>query len=65
VDTVKVLLLLQIFAQPEVKLVHYLVGITLQLFGAIIRELCHGRLRRIPVAWPVLIEIGGCSSEPP
>ena len=48
----------QVFAQSPVQFVHDLVGIALQLLGAVFRQLGYRGLRRVPVARAVLIEIG-------
>ena len=55
----------QIGAQPLVDLRHDRVGIALQLLGAVLGELGDGRLRRIPVARPILVEEGRCRAQPP
>ena len=55
----------QVGAQPLVQLLRHLVGIALELLGAVLGELGDGRLGGVPVARPVLVEVGGRRREPP
>ena len=65
VDAREVARLAQVGAQPLVQLLRHLVGIALELLGAVLGELGDGRLGRVPVARPVLIEVGRRRREPP
>jgi len=55
----------QVFAQSPVQFVHDLVGIALQLLGAVFRQLSYRGLRRVPVARAILIEISRRRREAP
>ena len=44
---------------------HHLVRVAFQLLGAVLGELGDRRLRGVPVARPVLIEVGGRCGQPP
>ena len=57
--------LAQVGAQPLVQLLRHLVGIALELLGAVLGELGDRRLRRVPEARPVLVEVGRRRGEPP
>lgn len=64
-DPAEVAGLTQVGTQALVELVHHLVGIASELFGAVFSELGDSRLCRVPVAWAVLVEIRGCARQPP
>ncbi len=55
----------QICSQAPVQLLGDLVGIALELLGAILGQLGHRGLGRVPVAWAVLIKEGGRAGQPP
>ena len=55
----------QVRAQALVQLLHHLVGVALQLLGAVLGQLGDRGLRRIPVARAILVEIGGRARQPP
>ena len=55
----------QVGAQPLVQLLRHLVGIALELLGAVLGELGHRRLSGVPEARPVLIEVGRRRRQPP
>ena len=40
-------------------------GSRFELLGAVLRQLRHGRLGRVPGTRPVLVEVGGGRGEPP
>ena len=48
----------QIGSQALVEFVHHLVRVAFELLGAILGELGDRGLRGVPVAWPVLVEVG-------
>jgi hypothetical protein len=62
---IKVTLLGQIGTQALIKFVHHLIWIALELLGAVLGELGDRGLRRVPVAWPVLVEVCGRCCKPP
>ena len=60
-NAIEVTHLAQVGSQARVQFVHNFVRVSLQLFGAVFGEFRDSRLRRIPVARTVLIEVGrGC-----
>ena len=52
-------------AEPRRELLHDLVGVALQLLGAVLRELGDGRLRGVPVTGTVLVEVGRRAGKSP
>ena len=64
VNTAEVARLAQVVTQALIEFLHHLVGVALQLFGAVLSELGHRGLRRIPVTRPILIEIGRRRRKP-
>ena len=50
--------------QAPVELEHHLVGIALQLLGAVLGQLGHRGLRRVPVARAVLVEVRRRPGQP-
>ena len=57
-DAAEVAHVAQVGPEALVQLLHHLVGIALQLLGAVFRQLGDRGLRRVPVARAVLIEVG-------
>ena len=64
-DAAEVARLAQVGSQALVQLLHHLVGIALELLGAVLRQLGDRGLGRVPVARAVLVEVGGRSGQPP
>src|SRR5204862_4828216 len=64
VDVLEVAFLGQVGAQAAVELVDDFLRLTLQLFGAVFRQLGDGGLGGVPIARAVLVEVGGGASEP-
>ena len=64
-DAREVARLAQVGAQPLVQLLRHLVGIALELLGAVLGELGDRRLRGVPEARAVLVEVGRRRREPP
>ena len=64
-NAAEVALALQVFPQAQVQLMDNLVRIALELLGAVLRQFGDRRLRRIPVARAVLVEIGSGTGQPP
>ena len=54
----------QVGPQPLVQLGHDLVGVALQLLGAVLGQLGDRGLGRVPVARTVLVEVGGRRRQP-
>ena len=65
VDAAKVARSAQVSAQPLLDLGGDRVGIALELLGPILGELGDGRLRRVPVARAVLVEVGRRRAQTP
>jgi hypothetical protein len=65
VDALEVSGLPQVGAQPLVQLLRHLVGVALELLGTILGELRDRRLRRVPEARTILIEVRRRRREPP
>ena len=63
-DAAEVARLAQVGAQPLVELLHHLVGVALELLGAVLGQLGDRGLRRVPVARAVLVEVGRRAGQP-
>jgi hypothetical protein len=63
VNAIEVALFLQGVSQAPLQFLHNLIGVALEQLGAILGEFRHGRLRRIPVAGGVLVQVGRRRSE--